>query len=180
MKPFTRIAFPSGHVYEIDTAAIAQSRASSMQGLHPDEFPTLEAALEDTTELFKEDDFAIQDWARNNMNWSDLSQAARLIRFRPAILDHVNDCEWSHHEARAMIGEIDGDTVMQQPVEMVLNTMALSQQLCNVTVLNGPDGKPYAAMALIIGNEHVVGAYLQAMQLVGNSLTAVPQDAAVN
>lgn len=179
MKPFVQIAFPTGHVFEIPTAVIANDRAKSMQQRHPDEFPNLEAALEDTTELFKDSSYDVQDWARNNMNWSELEPQARLIRYAPAALDHINGCEWSLHDARAMVGELDGETIMRQPVEMVLNVMVLSQQLCNVTVLNGPDGKPYAAMALIIGTEPVIGTYLQAMQIVGNSLTG-GQPAALN
>jgi hypothetical protein len=180
MKPFIQIAFPSGHLYEIATDVVALDRAKTMQGLHGDEFPTLDSALEDTNDLFKEDANEIQDWARNNMNWSELAPQARLIRFAPPEVDHVNDCEWSYHDMPGMLGELDGDTIMRQPIEMVLNTMALSQQLCNVTVLNGEDGKPYAALALIIGNEHVVGTYLQAMQLIGNSLTAAQQDKPLN
>lgn len=175
MKPFTQIAFPTGHVFEIPTQVIADSRAKIMQQMHPDEFPTAESAMEDTVGLFTDSDYDIQDWARNNMNWSDLEPLARLIRYQPQALDHVNDCEWSHHDVRAMVGELDGETIMRQPVEMVLNTMALSQQLCNVTVLNGPDGTPYAAMALIIGDKNVIGAYVQAMQIVGNSLTGQQQ-----
>lgn len=170
MKPFIHITMPAGQVYEIAASIIASNRAAAMQAMHPDEFPTPEAALEDTVGLF-EDDFSVEDWARNNMNWSDLEPHVRLVRFTPPETDHVNDCEWSHHNAPAMLGELDGDSIMRQPVEMVLNTMAVSQQLCNVTVLNGANGEPYAAMALVIGNKHVVGAYLQALQLVGDSLT---------
>lgn len=180
MKPFIQIAFPAGQVFEIATSVVAEDRAKAMQIAHPDEFPTIEAAREDTNELFKDDSYEIQDWARNNMNWPELAPHARLIRFTPPELDHVNGAEWSFHDAPAIVGELDGDTILAQPLEMVLSTMALSQQLCNVTVLNGIDGKPYAALALIVGNEHALGAYLQALQLVGNSLTAGQQPASLN
>lgn len=180
MKPFIQIAFPSGHVYEVAAEVFAMNRAKNMQEMHADEFQSLETALEDTTELFNEDAVEIKNWACNDMKWSDLAPHARLIRFTPPDLDHFNGCDWSFHDMPGMLGELDGDTIMRQPVEMVLNTMAVSQQLCNVTILNGEDGKPYAALALIIGNEHVVGAYLQAIQLIGSSLTAAQQDKPLN
>jgi hypothetical protein len=181
MKPFTQIAFPSGPVFEIPTAVIAKNRASTMRELYSDEFATEESAMEDTVELFKASDYDIEDWARNNMNWStDLEPHARLVRFTPPALDHVNDAEWVFKDIPGMVGELDAETIMRQPVEMVLSTMAASQQLCNVTVLNDPNGKPHAAMALIIGNEHVIGAYVQAMQMVGDAITTSDQKSLPN
>lgn len=173
MKPFTQIAFTSGPVFEIPTDVIAKNRAATMREMHADEFPTESDAMRDTVEYFTDDNAMIEDWARNNMNWStDLEPSARLIRFTPPALDHVNDAEWSHNDMPGMVGELDAETIMRQPVEMVLSTMAVSQQLCNVTELNSPEGTPHAAMALIIGNANIIGAYVQAMQMVGDAITS--------
>lgn len=170
MKPFTQIALPTGHFYELPTEAIAQHRAAVMQKAHPDEFATLESALEDSRELFKDDDYNIQDWAQNNMQQDEVLSHARLVRFTPPE-QSLQEGTWATSDQPAMSGEIDGSTIMQHTVESVLSVMAASQQLCNVTVLNGEDGKPHAAMALIIGNEAIIGSYLTALQFVGNQIT---------
>ena len=176
MKPLTHIAFSSGHLFEIPTEVIAKNRAQAMLAAHPDEFKTLDEAMEDTVGLF-EDNYSIEDWARNNMNWDkDLQPFARLVRFTPQDFDHVNGADWSHHDNPAMVAELSGETILRSPVEAVISAMAVSGQLCNMTVLHQPDetgeAKPYAAIALIIGNENVVGAYAQAFTLVGNALSA--------
>lgn len=170
MKQFTQISLPTGHMYEVPTDVIAQHRAAVMLNAHPEEFPTLESALEDSRGLFKDSDYDIRDWALNNMNQDEVLANARLVRFTPPE-QSLNDGEWTHSDAPTMSGEIDGNTIMQHPVESVLSVMAMSQQLCNVTVLNNADGKPYAAMAFIIGNEAVISAYLTAMQFVGDKIT---------
>lgn len=170
MKPFIQIKLPTGHLYELPSEPIAQDRAKAMQMMHPDEFPTLESALEDSRELFKDDAWNVQDWAQNNMKLDEVLAHARLVRFTPPE-QSLQDGEWSYTDAPAMVGEIDGTTIMQQPVEAVLSVMAASQQLCNVTVLNNEDGKPHAAMALIIGNEAIIGSYITALQFVGNQIT---------
>lgn len=170
MKPFTQISLPTGHMYEVPTDVIAQHRAAVMLNSHPEEFPTLESALEDSRGLFKDSDYDIRDWALNNMNQDEVLAHARLVRFTPPE-QSLNDGEWTHSDTPAISGEIDGSTIMQQTVESVLSLMAASQQLCNVTVLNNEDGKPHAAMALIIGNEHIIGSYLTALQFVGNQIT---------
>lgn len=177
MKPFTHIAFSSGHLFEIPTEVIAKNRAQAMLQAHPDEFTAIDEAMTDTVELF-DDNYAIEDWARNNMNWdTDLAPFSRLVRFTPPELDHVN-AEWSHEDHPAMVAELSGETILRSPVEMVISAMAVSGQICNMTVLNQPDAtgenKPYAAVALIIGNEHVVGAYAQAFTMVGNVLGSAP------
>lgn len=162
MKPYIQIALSTGHVFEIATQVIAENRAKAMQELHKDEFATLDEALADTVELF-EDNYQVRDWALNNMNPEDYMPTARLVRFTPPEQD-FNSAEWSHHDNRAMMGELDGQQIMRQPVEAVLSTMAMSNQIANVTVLNGSDGAPFGAMALFIGNQNVIGAYVTAIQ----------------
>jgi hypothetical protein len=170
MKAYTQIALPTGHFYELPTEVIAQHRAAAMQKLHPDEFATLDAALEDSRGLFAESHPDIRDWALNQMNQDEVLAHARLVRFTPP-KQYLHEGEWSYSDMPAMSGEIDGANIMQHTVESVLSVMAVSQQLCNVTVLNGPDGKPHAAIALMIGNEKIIGAYLTALSFVGEQIT---------
>lgn len=177
MKTFIQIALPTGHVYEVATRVVAESRAKSMQALHSSEFPTLEDAMADTTELFAEDTYQIKDWALNQMQPDELLSAARLVRFTPPDQD-LQYGEWTYSDHPAPLAELGGDEIMKHPVESVLSTMAASGQLCNVTVLNGPDGNAHAAMALIIGDQNIIGSYIAALQFVGDKITEAPATAA--
>ena len=169
MKPFIQIALPSGHVYQIETSVIAELRAKVMLSLHADEFPTIAEALADTVEYF-DDDYSVCDWATSNMKPEDYMPSARLVRFTPPEADYAN-ADWTLREHAAPVAELSGDEILRHPVESVFSVMAASGQLCNVTVLNMPDGKPYAAMVLIIGNEAVVGSYINALQITGELIT---------
>lgn len=168
MKAFIQIALAAGHVYELPTEVIAQHRAKTMQELHPREFKTIDEAMSDTRELFAYDS-EISYWARNNMNPSDYLHAARLVRYTPPIQDFAN-ATWSHSDQPAIIAELDGAAIMQQPVEAVLTAMAVSNQLVNVTVLNNDAGEAFAAMALMIGNEQVIGTFAKALEITANHL----------
>ena len=63
-----------GSKWAVPVDVIARSRASH----YAHEFGgDVERSLsEDTMPLFDSDDFEIEDWAVNNMNWSDVSHAA--------------------------------------------------------------------------------------------------------
>jgi hypothetical protein len=171
MKQFIQITLNTGHVYEIPTSVIANDRAQSMLLAHPEEFADIDAALEDTTGLFADDSFNIQDWAANNMNWEELLPQAKLVRFKPPVSQPWHEGEFSFHDAPALMGELDGETIMKQPVELIMHTMAMQGQLCNATVLHGADGKPYGAFVMIIGNRPVINTYLNGLQFVGDMLT---------
>lgn len=163
MKTFIQLAAASGHTFEIPVAVVANHRAATMLKLHPDEFDTLESAMVDTIELFKDSLYDIKDWATNNMNWTDIEPNARLIRFTPPEFDFVNDGEWTFHEHRAITGELDAATVMQSPVELVVTTMAEASQICGITVLNNADGEAFGAIAVITGGPGVVSAFIAAL-----------------
>lgn len=163
MKQFIQIAATTGHVYEIPVAAIAANRAQTMLAMHSDEFKTIEEAMADTVELFKDSLYDIKDWATNNMNWSDLETHTRLIRFNPPAFDFVNDGEWTYHDHRAMNGELDAATIMKSPVEFVASTMAEARQICGVTVLNNEQGESFGAIAMIIGEPEVIKVFVSTL-----------------
>lgn len=174
MKPFIQIALTSGQVYEIPTQVIAANRAKVMLDSHKDEFPDLEAAMTDTVELF-DDNYEVRDWALNNMNPEDYMPSARMVRFVPPEQD-FNTAEWSHHDAPAIVGELDGEQIMRQPLEAVFSTMASANQICSVTVISGPDGKPFAGVGVFIGSEAIVNTYARGLATVTQHLTAKPAE----
>lgn len=168
MKPFIQIKLNTGHVYEVPTELIAQNRAAYYHGERPDDFPTLQSALEDTRGLF-DDSSEIKEWVMGNMNPDEVLPHAKLVRFTPPDTnDAWNEGEWSYHDGQAMIGEVDGDTIMRQPLEATLNVMAASAQICNVSILQSPNGAPQAAVALILGDNAVLSPFVLALQHVAN------------
>lgn len=76
-----RMTLPDGSKWHIPVDVIAINRA----GVYAHEFNgNLEESLaEDTVSLFAEDDYAITDWAVNNMNWSDVAHVARKVADAP-------------------------------------------------------------------------------------------------
>lgn len=175
MKSFIQLSMPNGMVIEIPTQTIADNRAKAMLEAHPDEFKNLTEAMEDTVGLFTDDSWNIQDWAANNMRWSDLQNHARMIRFIPPDMSTWHDGEFSYHDHPGMLGEVDGESIMRQPLELTLNVMAASSQICNVSVLNHDNGEPFAAVAIIVGNNAVLNPFMIALQHVAGLFAPVGQ-----
>lgn len=179
MKPFIQIKLNTGHVYEVPTELIAHNRAAYYHGTRPDDFPTLQSALEDTRGLFG-DSTEIKEWVMGNMNPDEVLPHAKLVRFTPPDTnDAWNEGEWSYHDGQAMIGEVDGDTIMRQPLEATLNVMAASAQICNVSIINSMEGQPLAAVAVILGDNAVLSPFVVALQHVAGQFSA-PQIAAAS
>lgn len=168
MKPFTRIAVSTGHVFEVATEVIARDRAAAMLANHPDEFANLDEAMADTVELF-DDGYAIRDWALNNMNPDEYISGARLVRFLAPEQD-FDSAEWSHHDLPSIVGELDGEQILRQPVEFVLSTMAASRQMVSVTVLNDGQSKPFGAMVLLLGDKPILDSFITALQFTSNHI----------
>lgn len=167
MKPFIQIAVSTGHIFEIATTVIAQNRAKAMFEAHPDEFADYDAAFQDTVDLF-DDGFEIRDWALNNMNPDEYIAGARLVRF-VAPEQNFDSSEWSYHDAPTIIGELDGEQLLRQPVEFVLSTMATAQQMVNVTVLHDNE-RPFGAMVLLLGEKPVLDSFITALQFTANHI----------
>lgn len=76
MKMLT-IEMPDGSKWGVPVEVIARSRAAHYAHLFGGD---IELSLaEDTIPLFDSDDFEIEDWAANMMNWGDFEgQAAKL------------------------------------------------------------------------------------------------------
>lgn len=69
---------PDGLTYAVPVEIIARDRAEH----YKDEFnhDLGESLREDTIPLFLDNDYEIKDWARNNMNWSDVKDKAITLK----------------------------------------------------------------------------------------------------
>jgi len=69
---------PDGSKYDIPVDKIAENRAEE----YKEEFggDLQRSLIEDTIPLFDNDDYSIEDWAANNMNWSDISMFAKKVK----------------------------------------------------------------------------------------------------
>ena len=77
MKKYMTIEMPDGSWWKVPVAIIASNRAEAYKGeFDGDVFRSLN---EDTIPLFSSDEYEIEDWAQNNMNWSDVSAHAVLV-----------------------------------------------------------------------------------------------------
>ena len=174
MKPFTRVQVSTGHVFEIETEVIANDRAAAMLANRPDEFANLGEALADTVELFDDSD-EIRDWALNNMNPDEYISRSRLVRFL-APEQEFDSAEWSYHDRPSIVGELDGEQILRQPVEFVLSTMAASRQMVSMTVLNDGESKPFGAMVLIIGDKPILDSFIAALQFTSGCIAGNTPD----
>lgn len=82
MKKALRVTMPDGSKWDVPVLFIAQDRAQHYAG----EFSgNVEMSLsEDTLPLFEDDDYEIEDWAVNNMNWSDVAGQAKIVKEQSA------------------------------------------------------------------------------------------------
>lgn len=72
-----RVEMPDGSKWDVPVMVIAKNRAD----YYKDEFDgDLEKSLkQDTIPLFESDDYEIEDWAVNNMNWGDVKEFAKQV-----------------------------------------------------------------------------------------------------
>lgn len=75
-----RIRMGDGSVWGVPVRAIAEHRAKD----YASEFDNdvARSLAEDTEPLF-EDDYEVEDWAANNMNWDDVAPLARCVQSAP-------------------------------------------------------------------------------------------------
>jgi hypothetical protein len=68
MKMFT-VEMPNGDIWGVPVDMIARNRAKHYA--HEFDGDVERSLVEDTLPLFDEEEYEIEDWAVNNMNWSD-------------------------------------------------------------------------------------------------------------
>ncbi len=69
------IKMPNGQNWLVPVSFIANNRATYYASIDFDG-DIGKSLKEDTLPLFDSDDYAIEDWAKNNMNWSDVVDVA--------------------------------------------------------------------------------------------------------
>jgi hypothetical protein len=74
---YLRVDMPDGSKWDVPVDVIARHRAE----YYKDEFDNdIEKSLkEDTLPLFESDEYEIEDWAANNMNWDEVATHAVRI-----------------------------------------------------------------------------------------------------
>ena len=71
---FLRITMPDQSKWDVPVMLIARNRADHYKSEFGDD---IERSLaEDTIPLFDSDDYEIEDWASNNMNWDEVKEHA--------------------------------------------------------------------------------------------------------
>jgi len=173
LNQYFQITQPTGHRYEIPVAVVANHRAAHYHNYHPDAFPTLESAMQDTVELFAGDAWNIQDWAQNNMGWNDLVHHAKLVRFTMP-KNEWHEGEWSYTATQSVIGELDGNDIMHSPLEMTATAMIESRQLCSITVMRDREGNEFGGVAVFIGGKKITDAYVMALSATTDFITGTP------
>ena len=71
-----RVTMPNQSIWEVPVSVIALDHAKYYAGV--DEI-SVEKSYDLTAELFLDDDYEVEDWAKNNMNWEDVSDEAVCV-----------------------------------------------------------------------------------------------------
>jgi hypothetical protein len=80
LNKFLTIKMGDSSIWQVPVRTIAENRASYYSNNSKSYKGTMEEHLKDKTiPLFNSDDFEIEDWAKNNMNWIDLKPTAKFL-----------------------------------------------------------------------------------------------------
>lgn len=74
LKMQYQVTMEDGSVWGVPVLEIALNRARHYADV--DEVPLNESLNDDTIPLFMSDEFEIEDWAKNNMDWADVFTVA--------------------------------------------------------------------------------------------------------
>lgn len=86
------VDMPDGSTWSVPLLAIARSRAAHYAGEFDGD--TERSLAEDTLPMFESDHYEAQDWAVNNMNWSDVAAEARIYREASPLSDEDKQEGW--------------------------------------------------------------------------------------
>lgn len=78
MKKYYQFTTSTGDVWRVPTMVIAKNRATYYA--KKQKIDIEESLRNDTIPFFESDDFEIEDWARNNMDWSDVENHAEKLK----------------------------------------------------------------------------------------------------
>ena len=77
MEKFIRISFSNGEKWDVPARIVAEERATYYSDI--DGNPKNSPQWKEEYEYSLSEDFELEDWLNNNMNWSDVSEYARLV-----------------------------------------------------------------------------------------------------
>ena len=90
-----RITMEDGSVWAVPVKPIALSHATYYAGVDK---ISVEESMDLTVELFLNDDYEIEDWAKNNMYWAEVADSAKCVQ--PASIDFEEG--WVNGEAEVV------------------------------------------------------------------------------
>jgi len=94
------VTMPDGSRWAVPVKLIAQSRAEYYADMNFD--GDMEKSMkEDTLPLFESDPHAIENWARNNMDWADVRAQAVQV------LPPSNEVDWDEGWANGKVEIVD-------------------------------------------------------------------------
>lgn len=88
-------------VMAIPVRVIAEDRARYFA--HEFAGDVARSLMEDTIPMFEGDDYEIEDWARNNMDWKDVKKFARVVK-APDHQDELYQEGWMNPESVEIVG----------------------------------------------------------------------------
>lgn len=77
MSKQMQVEMPDGSIWAVPVDVIARNRAEYYKGEFDGD--VIRSLAEDTMPLFNDDDYSIEDWAANNMNWDDVKSVAVMV-----------------------------------------------------------------------------------------------------
>lgn len=161
MKPFIQITQPNGFVYEIKTEEIAKHRAEHMLATNPEQFKDIDEAMAETLSVFDTPE-AIQTWAATQMQHEPLR---RFVRAEQQELPAWHAGTWAMRDTPALGQDLDGETLMSNPLEVTVATMTTSSQMCSLAMAhNKTTGEPFCVVAVMVGNSRVLDGYVKTLE----------------
>lgn len=85
---FLKVTMPDDSKWKIPIRVIAEHRARYFGNKYK---YTFERALENTLELFEEDEYEVEDWCENSMDWSDVSKYAEKIKDKGLTIEDLEE-----------------------------------------------------------------------------------------
>lgn len=82
------VDMPDGLTYIIPVMVVAEHKAWRMKQYHDNDFS--KAMTKEVLPEFENDNYAIKDWAKNNMNWDDVKKEALTIHKKV-------ECDYQEH-----------------------------------------------------------------------------------
>lgn len=170
MKPFLRVTFPNGYVFNVPVAVIVEDYATYHHRTDPAR--TLEQCASEARQMFDASEFALVDWAKNNMNWNDLAPHARMVAFRGTDLQRTwDDAELESIEAADQFEALSAEMAAQMPVDALMAVAANNELHTHIMVFTDPkDSKPFAVVSCALGNGTEMTALANALNSMANNL----------